>query len=427
MILKSKTQSILLLGGLITVAALLPDLNAVANQYENLERTLSLDTGYRRTAYSNRAITDFNLEMLQGYGYLNNAFYNWQDEIGKNDSTFSKSLWETANIGIGIIFGGFFFTPVHEFGHGSRMAAAGATPTFGYTFGSTADDSTTNIFNYYLMSLKYSFKDIYTNGWTTSDLSTQPKYLSLSALEQSEVDFFVSAGGVNIQMYSAEQMSNMIYDHGGHVSYIVPYFVSKNSSYFYAIFGDASSSNDLTNMLDYYNTTKGYNITTKDIKRDNLIALLASSTTYSILSAYYNYLNNGDPTIRPFSYNNIRLPDVYLYHTARGVSYKLDSAYQVNDSLSIPFSVEYIHRGENYTELSVGWENSFSGWSSSGKIFVSDNVSLQNSITFYLGDEFDVSLGWDHYNKDTLFGERHTLDLYDESSDEVWSKVSLKY
>lgn len=422
--MKAKTQSILLLGGLIAFAALLPDLNAVADQNVNIERTLSLDTGYRNTAYSNRAITDFNMEILQGYGYLNDGFYSWQNEIGKNDSTFAKLSWETTNIGIGIILNGIFRLPLHEFGHGSRVAAAGGTPTYSYIATDGTKDSTTNIFSYYLLSVENSFTSfVVADAETSSDLNTQPEFIALSALEQRKIYFEIAAGGLNNEMYFAEEMSNMIDDRGGHVSYLVPYVVAKNSSF---IYDKGGTSSDKDNLLSYYNA-KGYNITADDIDLDNIIAFLASGTTYSMLSGYYNYFNNQDPTFKLFSFYNFRVPDLYLYHTTKGLSFKLDSVYQVNNFLSIPFSFEYVHRGESYLEPSIGFKISFPKWSSSVKIFVSDRVSSQSSVTFHMSDVVDVSLGWRHFNRDTLFGERHTLDYYAASSDEIWSKLSLKY
>ncbi len=392
-------------------------------------RTLSLDTDYRSTPYSDRAVTDFNMEMLQGYGFLNNTFYDWQDQTGKNDNIFLKAAWETFNLGLNYLLSSPFTLANHEIGHGIRMKAAGSTPSFSLAKSSIegpTDQTTFNMFNFYFSSLKtkmLSYDHGYTTATTPYTLSAQ--FLNLSVLDQAKVNFLISAGGIGSEMHSAEAMSDMVYQHGGHVSYIVPYTVMKTAAYFYS--GANSAGDDLTRLVNYYNNTRGYNISRNAIKNASLISFLLSSSTYVMYGSYLGYLHNGDQSLSGYTYAGFRLPDLFSYTTSSGLSYKVVSGYQVSDSLDIPFSLEHVYSGDRVDEFGIGWDKRFSGWSASGMLYAGKGVSFQGALALYLGKKAAISVGTDYYNKNTLHGERHTFDYYKKSSYKVWSKLTWRY
>lgn len=431
---KIKKKFISILSAFIVSTLLLPSINAQAKGLtphtpDNVKK-LSYDTAYESTPYSDRAVTDFNMEMLQGYGYLNSYFYDWQEDIGKNNNVFSRAAWETLNLGLDYLFRAPFAVADHEIGHGIRIKAAGATPSFSFAKtsadSSSSDPTTSNMFGYYFKSFGYVIQG-YDHAYTNSNPSwtTTTEYLNQSTLDQKKIDFLIQSGGISSETYSSEAMSDMIYDHGGHVSYIVAYTNIKLAAYLYSTGGRAGD--DLTNLVNYYSNTKGYDISRQDIKNGSLVSFLLSSTTYELYYSYLRYLYNGNQSVTGYNYYGFRLPDLYAYTTTRGLSYKLNSGYELSDSWSIPFSVEYVYKGQGFTEYSLGVNKRFSGWSVSGTLFASDGVSFQTAVTVDLAKMLAVSFGDEYYDKNTLMGERHTFDYYSKSSNKLWAKLSFKY
>ena len=240
-------------------------------------RFLSLRYGYLSEANSNHAIGQF---VLENYMLLDGSL-DWL--TGALDSRGEESVGMRTLLGLTWVWGAWRLRPAyslayHEFGHGTRMRAAGANPIyffsdFDYTQSlidarvQTALVSAgvptviaarevrptryTNFFTY----LGDAIAGGKSSGYTTFDhpfTSTAP----------ADWDAVITGGGVNNEMYLTELIEDQAYYNGASFVYFFQYINGKQASYDYFRAQDDNqtlrTTGDMATILTYYNRKRDY-------------------------------------------------------------------------------------------------------------------------------------------------------------------------
>lgn len=392
-----------ILTGSCAFAALVTITTSVHAQQPDYQRTLSLDSRYFLQSYSNSAIGRFGIEVL-------NLSTVPADLIG------SGGTWR--NIGRGAvllvgstILGQGFGVPFHEYGHGTRAAAVGLRPVYGFGRIRTAQDveaayasgdTHDAFFGYYL---RYFFK-----GGSAYALAVDED-TPFTPLSDEEVDALGwsgvgAAGGLNNEMFYAELIEDEMSRHGGHPGYFTSYVNAKLAANQYEVSGVFSDKN---NVVEFYRS-RGYSISGSDIDDASVRSLAFSSASYQLLWETLRMFAGKPFRYRPWSVYGLQLPNLSFYMTRSGISHRVRSAYSTGN-WRIPFAIEHVFEGETRTEISIGGERSSDMWRYSLEATLGRQLGLELEIEYRIGHRFLASAGYVLYDERNLRGERHIPSL----------------
>ncbi len=377
------------------------------------ERSLSMDSGYRHGASSERAIAGAQVEIVQGTSVM-------FDTVVERSGQAAPWVRVPLALALSALYATKVAVGLHEFGHLSRGNAAGGDVQMGFRGGSAQGRWTTNYFSYLLHGMTHS---------RDSGLARSRRPIADAALNAGS-----SMGGVNAEMYGAQRFAETIQTSGGHVLYGVPYVMGRMSSLAYIERVNRNRpSNDLVAIRRYYQESRSFDINFEDIKLGSAMSLLASGTTYSLANGVWQFLSTGDPRFESLQFSApgwaaLRVPETSFYHSTRGLSLKVDSGYRVDDSLFLPFGVEYVYKGDRYAEVSAGIQKVFwEDYTFRSLLFVGANLSAESSVGYRVNRSMNLELGLSHYHRDTQHGQRHSPDLLSRQQDELWVRVSYVF
>lgn len=231
----------------------------------------------------------------------------------------------------------------HEFGHARGKRAFCSGPFKGYEVVVNGDQKKIDsVLEYYTHSLKH--------------LSLSQGATTLGPFEPKDHirKLPIFAGGLNNESRLAAEIADWTYRFDGHIAYFGPYLRGKTGSISYVAktkSGEVSACvSDIAHINMYYMSYHpGFNM--DNIQLGGLISLLCSSTTYSFLKGYWDFIKTGDPTVRTFTWNGIRLPDVNFYYTRNGLSLEIVSGYQINPNLWVNLGVETVYYPKKSAEF----------------------------------------------------------------------------
>lgn len=133
----------------------------------------------------------------------------------------------------------------------------------------------------------------------TSKTSKEFKDYIIQALMADEVDIVINFAGINNQMRYAQDVSNLIFKHNGHLMYGFDYFLGKYEGCRYTSTYEShlaankvSSGNDVYNILRDYDK-RGYAIDASDIKTGSLASIFLSATTWAFVYSAITELPKG--------------------------------------------------------------------------------------------------------------------------------------
>lgn len=223
----------------------------------------------------------------------------------------------------------------HEFGHARGKRAFCIDPFKGYEVGVAGHNKEVDsVIWYYLHSF-------YHMGFTETALTNGP-------FEPKEYirKLPIFAGGLNNESRLASEIAGWTYRFNGHIAYFGPYLRGKTGSISYTAKTKSgatpAASSDIGHINNYYRLYHpAFNL--DNIQLGGLVSLVCSSTTYSFLKGYWDFIKTGDPTIRTFTWRGIRLPDVNFYYTRNGLSLEVISGYQINPNLWVNLGVETVY------------------------------------------------------------------------------------
>lgn len=398
----------------ITVFLLPPLL--IAQEMKSHPHSFSLEYGYLPLANDNKAIARFGLEAYQGYSFL---FDLGSEAINNNTAGFAqailRSLYWVTSYYVGLYgIDMEFKLAYHEFGHASRSLAAGYEPSMIFTddhedaAGNDRAARYNNFFSYFFASYGHlGYGGQSRTGEQLEDYGDNtPSYWG----------DVVTMNGANHNIYFSELLTDEIFAGRGHVVTAMSYFINRLEFFQYVRSeeeGDLGvSGGDMKAIEDYYRS-RGHNITFRDIKIYNVISVFLSSASYAYIYGVFNYLFTGDSRIPSMNLYGVRLPDMAMYATHWGITYKISSGYRTKNWL-FPVAVEFTIEGQRRAEVTVGVGRIYGDYILQAGLAISDAVSYYASAgrIFRLGGNgICVTLGLNHYDIRTFEGERHIPSL----------------
>ena len=164
----------------------------------------------------------------------------------------------------------------------------------------------------------------------------------------------------------------------------------------------------------------------------NLVALLASGSTYRYSRGLYSYL--GDGSHRPigaYEFHNVRVPETSAYLTSRGISYKVKTGYRFTDGLLLNAGLEFVAHGDHSAEVTLGLAKNVESLRSAklrGNVILGRGINAEINASLPLNNASSVGVGLGHYSSKTLYGERNVPSLeHGPSSTILWAKMSVSY
>lgn len=378
----------------------------------HIPRTLSFDSSYLpslifikddgvKALETNRALADFGVELFQAHSFL-------FDQLTHTRSFDETILFRGALFKLDALVNTYlswtYLTAFHEQGHAARFTSRG--------LGGTSFDGPNNFFGYWLSRFEEPLSGM-TRGAPPLNVND---------------DIIIAAAGVNNEMRFAGQISDQMYFSKGHVTDWTPYFWGKVSSLLYT--KDDMGGSDFSALLADYRF-KGYDIDRKDIDTGNILSIALSSSTWRYAYGILAYLGSNDTVVQSWEVGGFRIPDLEAYINRRGQSYKIKSGYRVDDNFLIPFSLEFIAKGDDQVEVTVGARKRFRQlpkWSFGADLHVSRGVGSSVYIAAKPYKHFQWMLGMDQHNINTFHGERNMTTTKPRTIGyEVWTKLSLVY
>jgi hypothetical protein len=114
--------------------------------------------------------------------------------------------------------------------------------------------------------------------------------------------------------------------------------------------------------------------------------------------------------VKPYGF---RLPDVFPYITTKGMSYKVVSGYEVNETLNLVFGFESVFGKETATEINLGLNHQtyidLFPISYRGIITFGQGLNLEVSALTPISKYFNIGLDVELYSVTSLMGQRHAL------------------
>ncbi len=366
---------------------------------------VTIDTGLSTPENSNRAISQFNLDVLR----LTNGVLEWghsTSDVGKMmvKSYFVLNYFFPFHVGAGL---GLAY---HEFGHGGRAVALGYDSHYELVFSFQNDDRSNALGSYFDL-----FNAILRNPGIEGayTLFKGAQYSHISSEKRDDFMALIMANGLNNETYFAAQLADYNYTNGrGHVLDIPTYLTTKLSVQNYVKAEESglfTGGGDITHLQDYYRKRHQLNLSNEALKTYSMLAFLLSAQTWSYYGAIFDYMWNDQLTFPMSSINGWRLPELDFYLNAQGPSYQVRSNYDLSDSLSFPFAIEYVFLGNRTVEYTVGANMKWTDHVvTRTECRIGGGLGLTQRLTYFITQKLTLSGGWVHYNGHNLFGARHS-------------------
>ncbi len=158
-----------------------------------------------------------------------------------------------------------------------------------------------------------------------------------------------------------------------------------------------------------------YGITESDLTQAQVLSVVASASTYNYIFSAINYVHNGNtvaaPKFHTIGGTKFVYPDTEFYLSARGISYRLASGYQLSKKIYIPFSYEQVTKGQKGTqEIGIGVDYTTDTYTARTKMFNSKgNLSARFDVDKPLG-KGTAYLNFQYLNWDGMDSRRYIFN-----------------
>ncbi|MDP3936140.1 MAG: hypothetical protein Q8Q56_04050, partial [Alphaproteobacteria bacterium] len=319
---------------------------ATAEPAASPKRRITLSLGYDENFNSNEGMKHLPLTSTQGYSWVfDQATKITEGEISRTALVIADIILHMPYLGEN--FNKYennwllkekwwpYLPAYHEFGHARAMRAFCNEPFKGYDVQVARDPKKID------SVLWYYFHSIHHAGFTECAM-TNGSFESQKYVQKLPI----FAGGLNNEARLSSEIADWTYRLNGHIAYFGAYFRGKIAPVSYTtktksglVDDDVS---DIGHINKYYKSYyPGFNL--DNIQYGGLVSLLCSSTTYSFLRGYWDFIKTGDTTVRTFTWNGVRLPDMNFYFTRNGLSLEFISGYQVNPNLWVNLGIETVY------------------------------------------------------------------------------------
>lgn len=379
--------------------------------------TLSLDSRYFSRGNSNQAVGNFGLE------FFKIQHFAFEGLVRNSESPFGRGMGL-----LGYYLYSLVFTPArvwmfayHEYGHGGRFLALGATPL--YLAGNQADSFRTDPtvgYRTFLPFFVYSLSRQIDYGATAAATG------ALSAAD----DAIISMAGINNSSYFAELIEDQILSDGGSFLFYFPWITSMRDAHEYSLISESngpSSGDDMAAILSYYSGL-GYDIGHSTVRTGAVVSILLNPMLYYFIYSGARYVRSGDHEMLAPRVGNLWLPRLHQYFTSHGLSMKVITGWEISPDLQLGLGVERVYLGDTQTEFSASVRYRVNQeWQIDTRVYVGQSPCAGLSGTYFTNG-WRVMAGLDVFHPNSLFGERNTFNLSaKEYSGQVWSRVSIIY
>ncbi len=398
-------------------------------------RSLTLDSRYFNPEYSNRAHGQFGIEIMSIGALPASLLLPIDTERSDRDGFPLSHSWYWNNFGNGVLtlIGSAFLSTsyqfsYHEFGHGTRAAAAGFRPHYGHGSIDTGDDiaeairradTKGNFFSFFLSSLTdVGGYTIATGDDTLFPPLTPDEFFALGW------DGVVAAAGLNNEMYFTEFIEDEIARNGGHIGYLISYASGKMSANAYSL--DGTVFNDKNNIVQFYND-RNLAIGAEDVDQGSVRAFFLSASSYQLTFQLLRMFSGRSTRFQGWKPYGIELPNTSFYMNTAGLSYKIRSGYNYG-AWRWPVALEFVYSGDSRAELFVGAERVLFGTFVSLGMTVGEVIAPQLDLHYGVHDNVRLTAGYSYYNRKNLRGERSIPSLeHGDGFHEVYAGVAVVY
>ncbi|MBI59824.1 hypothetical protein CL657_01240 [bacterium] len=375
--------------------------------------SFSVDSRLATKPYNTKSVADATLFF---YDATNMAYWYSIKQL----SYFNrKAGFYTRAFLTGLIINNSFFQvfslPYKEFGHGSRGRAFGIAPQYKLDNQDKIFDSYYSLFGDILFNVKEK----------TISETVKPNVSDIdvhSSVNTSDFDLIWYAGGANNLMYLSQRIDDRFYE--------------RNVTSVYDFLGFLSSKMAISHMdISYLNNIKqvynqqGIDMSISDFKRYNGYAVLSSFTFWSFVDGWSRYLVSGIDYIQYNEFKQLRMPDVSMYLTSHGPSYRVQSGYKWSTKMQVPVAIEYVFKGETQFEYTVGLSKTWSALplQTYSEIRLGEGFGLSQLVSINLPYFSKLGFGLDYYDFNNLFGERQIPSLKNGNNDlSLWVAYSFR-
>ena len=150
---------------------------------------------------------------------------------------------------------------------------------------------------------------------------------------------------------------------------------------------------------------------------------------WAFLDGWSRYLATGIDHATVYEWKHFRLPDVNMYLTSYGPSYRVQTGIRASSTLYFPLAYEWVFLGEQQRELTLGVTKTWaSGLHSSTEFRGGQKIGFTQKFSKPVTSKMHVGLGVDYVQFENLYGERHILSLKDDNHTvEVFGNIKLVF
>ncbi len=382
-------------------------------QQHKYDSQISIDTRYFINTYSNIAVANFGLEIVDLTSWPANLLIKPDPSLSGSENVFLfYDKYELQNLGNGLltfittnIFSTSFLFSYHEYGHGTRVAAIGYKPYYGHgSINSEADRQAAlsgsvklydNFLSFYMSSI------FNMGGYTIADTNEELFPPLLQELD-SNWQINLAAGGLNNEMLFTDYIESRLQKGVGHIGYLTPFLSGKLSVNSYAT--GAGVFNDLTNIATFYEQY-GHPITVEMLQKGSRVSFFGSALTYQFLYQFMSMFAGNSPRFSAWKVHGFQLPNTSFYMTTHGLSYKITTGYEFKN-WRIPVAYEFVFEGKKKKELTVGFEKNLDKLTASTSIIFTQKPGVSIKVDYEVHQRFFLTGGFSQYNRMNLAGER---------------------
>ena len=421
---------------ILIIAYLMLNTESILAQSLTSQRTLSFDSRYIIQGYSNKAVGQFGIELVNLTTIPADLIIRPDTSSTKGGKKFlfydSRQLRNVAN-GLLLFAGSIFLSnsftfAYHEYGHGTRVAAVGFKPFYGH--GVIATDADLNAalsgsVKTYDDFLSFYLSSLFNIGGFTIAFPENTLFTPLTDEVNNNGWYgLVQTGGLNNEMLFSEFIEDELYRNGGHIGFLIPYINGKLAARNYE--SGLGVFNDVTNIVNYYQG-RGYNIDNDKIGNGSKVSLFTSTLSYQLVYQFVRMFSGKSSRFHPWEFRGLELPNTLFYMNRDGLSYKIRSGYRFGE-WRFPFAVEHVFEGEKRTEVGFGAEKQFDNLTTAFEAIIGKRLEFAMDVSYRQSKWLMISGGYALYDERNLHGERLIPSLEHGSTyHDFYLRASLTY
>lgn len=221
------------------------------------------------------------------------------------------------------------------------------------------------------------------------------------------------AAGLNNQVSYAGDLADKAYEGAGHVTDFYHYLFSKLSGAVYQDKTHGMVAYDIRKITEGYGR-KGLSIGASHIRMASYLSVLFSSMTYAYLKGFDDFMTGSHTAVKPFELWGIRMPDLESYILAEGLSCKVKTGWRFDESLHFPIAVEFLYRGEQGAEVTLGVEKEFhslGGLALGGEIMFGRAFDWSVFVRMPFAKRFFIEASVEQMSLKSFYGQRNIPTL----------------